>query len=349
MKFNLFKNFIYLSLTKIQQRGLRQFISAENIPKAFEPPAFYKPKIESLDTKEDEPNAELLLSARVRPQLLRPYLDPVPILQQDNPHNFMDIVTIEKLMNARVHFGHKTGTLNDNMKWALFGERLGVCIFDLEITQRYMVRALNFISALSYCDGKILFLTTNKAAMLLVEETAAELKHFSHTRLWRQDIFTNRRDYVGGPVRFPDAMIFLNTHTSAMERHPAIIEAAKLCIPTIAIVDSNCDPSYISYPIPGNDDSISSIEFYMKMFSEAIKIGRKIKEEATTNVELLKENKLLKTSPQRILQQNRPKMFKPIFEQQNFRSNQITNKFKSKRKAGTGANMIPIGERRGEK
>uniref|UniRef100_A0A914L389 28S ribosomal protein S2, mitochondrial n=1 Tax=Meloidogyne incognita TaxID=6306 RepID=A0A914L389_MELIC len=243
----------------------------------------------------------------------------------------MDIVTIEKLMNARVHFGHKIGTLNDNMKWALFGERLGVCIFDLEITQRYMVRALNFISALSYCDGKILFLTTNKAAMLLVEETAAELKHFSHTRLWRQDIFTNRRDYVGGPVRFPDAMIFLNTHTSAMERHPAIIEAAKLCIPTVAIVDSNCDPSYISYPIPGNDDSISSIEFYMKMFSEAIKIGRKIKEEtATTN-------------------QNRPKMFKPIFEQQNFRSNQITNKFKSKGETGTGANMIPIGEKRGGK
>uniref|UniRef100_A0A915LYX5 Ribosomal protein S2 n=1 Tax=Meloidogyne javanica TaxID=6303 RepID=A0A915LYX5_MELJA len=165
-----------------------------------------------------------------------------------------------------------------------------------------------------------------------------------------QDIFTNRRDYVGGPVRFPDAMIFLNTHTSAMERHPAIIEAAKLCIPTVAIVDSNCDPSYISYPIPGNDDSISSIEFYMKMFSEAIKIGRKIKEEtATTNVELLKENKLLKTSPQIILQQNRPKMFKPIFEQQNFRSNQITNKFKSKRETGTGANMIPIGEKRGGK
>uniref|UniRef100_A0A915NM49 28S ribosomal protein S2, mitochondrial n=1 Tax=Meloidogyne floridensis TaxID=298350 RepID=A0A915NM49_9BILA len=342
MKFNLFKNFIYLSPTKIQQRGLRQFISEANIPKAFEPPEFYKPKIESLDTKEDEPNTELLLSARVRPQLLRPYLDPVPILQQDNPHNFMDVVTIEKLMNARI------GTLNDNMKWALFGERLGVCIFDLEITQRYMVRALNFISALSYCDGKILFLTTNKAAMLLVEETAAELGHFSHTRLWRQDIFTNRKDYVGGPVRFPDAMIFLNTHTSAMERHPAIIEAAKLCIPTVAVVDSNCDPSYISYPIPGNDDSISSIEFYMKMFSEAIKIGRKIREETATTTNV--EKKLLKTSPQRILQQNKPKMFKPIFEQQNFRSNQLTNKFKStKRKAGTGANMIPIGEKRGGK
>ena len=75
--------------------------------------------------------------------------------------------------------------------------------------------------------------------MLLVEETAAELGHFSHTRIWQQNIFT-KREYIGGPVRFPDAMIFLNTHTSAMERHPAILEAAKLCIPTIAIIDSNC-------------------------------------------------------------------------------------------------------------
>ncbi|KAL7072471.1 hypothetical protein ACQ4LE_007720 [Meloidogyne hapla] len=342
MQFYLFRNFIYLS-TRIQKRGLRQLISSTNDATAFEPPEFYKPTIESINTKEDEPNTELLLSARVRPQVLRPYLDPIPIFQKDDPHNFMDIVTIEKLLNARVHFGHKIGTLNDNMKWSLFGERLGVCIFDLEITQRYLVRALNFISALSYCDGKILFLTTNKAAMLLVEETAAELGHFSHTRLWRQDIFTNRKDYVGGPVRFPDAMIFLNTHTSAMERHPAIIEAAKLCIPTIAIVDSNCEPNSISYPIPGNDDSITSIEFYMKMFSEAIKIGRKVKDETlTTNVES-KENKFFK-KPQRIIQ-NKPKMFKPITEQQ-FHSNQITNKFKSRREAGTGANMIPIGEKR---
>ncbi|KAL7072837.1 hypothetical protein ACQ4LE_007723 [Meloidogyne hapla] len=142
-------------------------------------------------------------------------------------------------------------------------------------------------------------------------------------------------------------MIFLNTHTSAMERHPAIIEAAKLCIPTIAIVDSNCEPNSISYPIPGNDDSMASIEFYMKLFSDAIKIGRKVKDETltTTNVES-KENKFFK-KPQRILQ-NKPKMFKPIFEQR-FHSKQIKNKFQNRREAGTGANMIPIGEKGGGK
>jgi small subunit ribosomal protein S2 len=67
-----------------------------------------------------------------------------------------------------------------------------------------------------------------------------ELGEYAHTRPWNQEIFTNRRFVAGGPIRFPDAMIFLNTHTSTMERHPGIVEAAKMCIPTVAIVDSNC-------------------------------------------------------------------------------------------------------------
>ncbi|KAF7634069.1 hypothetical protein Mgra_00006487 [Meloidogyne graminicola] len=333
-----------------QSRGIRQLISPQLAAKAYEPPDFYQPQNNSLiSTNEDVPNAELLLSARVRPQSLRPYLDPVPTFQKDDPHNFVNLVTIEKLLTARVHFGHKIGTLNDNMKWAMFGERLGVCIFDLEITQRYMIKALNFLSALSYSDGKFLFLTTNKAAMLLVEETASDLGHFSHTRLWQQDIFVNRDKYVGGPVRFPDAMIFLNTHTSAMERHPAIIEAAKLCIPTIAIVDSNCvvgldvkyllKPNYITYPIPGNDDSINSIEFYMKIFSEAIKIGRKAKEEALSTI-LPEQRKIFRNKIEKNEEQKRQKIFNN-FVQHNKQFRNIEREEKQ-----VNSNLIPLGEKK---
>lgn len=59
-----------------------------------------------------------------------------------------------------------------------------------------------------------------------------------------------------------------------METHPAVIEAAKMTIPTVGIVDSNSDPAYITYPIPGNDDSLVSIEYYMNLFTAAIRKGK---------------------------------------------------------------------------
>lgn len=77
-------------------------------------------------------------------------------------------------------------------------------------------------------------------ALEMVEEKAAELGQYSQTRFWYHGTFMNKR-VTGGPVRLPDAIIFLNTlKTQMLERHPAIVEAAKMCIPTVGIVDSNC-------------------------------------------------------------------------------------------------------------
>lgn len=69
-------------------------------------------------------------------------------------------------------------------------------------------------------------------------------------------------------------MIFLSTMNNVFEQHPAIPEAAKHMIPTIGVVDTNSDPCLITYPVPGNDDSIQSISYFCRIFEEAIKTGK---------------------------------------------------------------------------
>lgn len=178
------------------------------------------------------------------------------------------------MFDAKVHYGHKIGTLNENMKWALYGERLDVCIFDLDITRKYFIKALNFLAHVSYRNGMILFVTSDRANMLMVEKMASEMGQYSHTRKWQEGTLTNIGQLFGAPVRLPDCIIFLSTLSSVLEKHPGVIEAAKMTIPTIGICDSNSEPNYITYPVPGNDDSTSAIHYYMNMFKIAIDKGR---------------------------------------------------------------------------
>jgi len=161
------------------------------------------------------------------------------------------------------------------MKWALYGERLGVCIFDLDITKKYLIKALNFLEHMSYSGGMFLFVTTHMSTMLLVEEMAERVGHFSHTRKWEKGILSNSTHLFEAPIRIPDAIIFLNVMTSTLIPHPGIFEAARMTIPTIAVVDSNTDIEYVTYPIPGNDDSVSSVQYYIDVFEKAIETGRK--------------------------------------------------------------------------
>jgi len=188
------------------------------------------------------------------------------------------MVSIEDMFNARVHYGHKMGTLKDNMKWSLFGQRLGVCIFDLDITQKYLLRALNFLAVAAYHGSMILFITSNRSQMLPLEKAAKQMKQYSHTRKWRDGTFTNAATYFGASVRLPDVVIFLTTLTSTLEPHPAMVECAKMAIPTIGIVDTNAEISFLTYPIPGNDDSMASFNYYMKLFREAITYGQSVRQ-----------------------------------------------------------------------
>lgn len=188
------------------------------------------------------------------------------------------LFTVKNLFDARVHFGHKEGTLNDFMRPFIYGVRMGHIIFDLTQTAELLRQALNFTAHVAYNDGIILFISRAPQLTHLVEKTAIECKEFSLTRTWRGGTFTNSTKEFGAVTRLPDLCIFLNTLNDVVREHRAVSNAAKMCIPTTGIVDSNCDPRLITYPVPGNDDSIQSAELYCKLYKEAILLGKKARE-----------------------------------------------------------------------
>ncbi|ETN78794.1 putative ribosomal protein S2 [Necator americanus] len=170
------------------------------------------------------PGKDILQKASVRPSILSDYISDT--LRVEDKFKLESLVTVSDMFNARLHLGHKIGTLNNNMKWALYGERLGVCVFDLDITRSHLMRALNFVAHVAMRGGLILFVTTNRDTMFSVEKTAEE------------------------------------------------VEAAKVAIPTVGVVDSNSDPAYLTYLVPANDDTPQSVEYLLRLFKEAIIRGK---------------------------------------------------------------------------
>lgn len=160
------------------------------------------------------------------------------------------------------------------MKSYIYGSRLGHIIFDLDRTAIYLRHALNFAAHIAYRDGIIMFISRGAQNAHLVEKTAMECGEFSHTRYWRGGIFTNANIQFNAVTRLPDLCIFLNTLNNVLTQHVAVRDAAKMSIPTIGIVDSNCNPNMITYPVPGNDDTPASIELYCRVFKEAILRGK---------------------------------------------------------------------------
>lgn len=212
-------------------------------------------------------------------------LDPLPILKQDevlrhpdyfNVHN---LFTVKDLFDARVHYGHKEGSLDERMLPYIYGNRLGHLIFDLDKTAIYLRKALNIAAHIAYRDGIILFFLRGAQNSHLVERTAKECGEYAHTRFWRGGIFTNANKQFGAVTRLPDLCIFMNTLNNVLTTHTAVRDSAKMSICTIGIVDSNCNPNLITYPVPGNDDSPVAIELYCKLFTKAILRGKEKRKE----------------------------------------------------------------------
>lgn len=181
------------------------------------------------------------------------------------------------MFNARVHYGHKMGSLHSNMKPYIYGARMEHLIFDLNITAEHLRKALNFAAHIAYRDGLILMICRNAQNSQVVERTAMECGEFSHTRYWRRGTFTNSTFQFQAVTRLPDLCIFFNTMNTVLQQHVGISESAKMCIPTIGICDSNCSPNLITYPVPGNDDTPTSIEFYCDVFKKAILRGKEMR------------------------------------------------------------------------
>lgn len=152
----------------------------------------------------------------------------------------------------------------------IFGCRLDQDIIDLDQTMQHLQLALNFTAHVAYRGGIILFVSRKRQFCHLVESTARACGEYAHTRYWQGGLLTNAHIQFGPGVRLPDLLVFLSTLNNVFEPHVAIRDAAKMNIPTVGVVDTNCNPCLISYPIPGNDDSPSAVELYCKLFRMTI-------------------------------------------------------------------------------
>ena len=221
----------------------------------------------------------------------------------------MPQLSMKELLEAGVHFGHQTRRWNPKMKKYIYGARNGIYIVDLHQTIKLFEDALNFVKEVVNDGGTILFVGTKKQAQAAIRETAQRSGQFYVTERWLGGMLTNwntiqqrigrlkeldrmeedgyfdrlpkkealqRRaereklnrylEGIRNMAKPPQAMFVVDVNK---EKH-AVLEARKLNIPVIAIVDTNCDPEMADYVIPGNDDAIRAIRLVTQKFGDAI-------------------------------------------------------------------------------
>ncbi|HMG28772.1 MAG TPA: 30S ribosomal protein S2 [Jiangellaceae bacterium] len=225
----------------------------------------------------------------------------------------MAVVTMKQLLESGVHFGHQTRRWNPKMKRFIFTERNGIYIIDLQQSLSYIDRAYEFIKETVAHGGSVLFVGTKKQAQEAVREQATRvgmpyvterwlggmLTNFQtvHKRLQRlkeleeldfddvtasgltkKELLMRKREMeklqrsLGGVrdmTRVPSAVWIVDTK----KEHLAVDEARKLNIPIVAILDTNCDPDEVTYPIPGNDDAIRAVTLLTRVVADAVADG----------------------------------------------------------------------------
>lgn len=185
-----------------------------------------------------------------------------------------NLFTLEDLMESRVHFGHKDRMLNEHMRPYIFGNRLGVLIFDLEQTVKLLQHALVVTAEIAYRDGIVLFVHQSRQNGHLVEAAAQECNEYAYCRRWSNAVLTNSQRTFGAVTRLPDLIVVFSVLEKVNHLHQAVIMAAKALIPSVGICDTNADPTLVTYPVPGNDDSPQSIELYCRLFKTAVMNGK---------------------------------------------------------------------------
>ena len=225
----------------------------------------------------------------------------------------MSVVAMKQLLEAGVHFGHQTRRWNPKMAEYIFTERNGIYIIDLQKTVKKIEEAYAFIREVAENGEDILFVGTKNQAQDSIREEAERVgMHFVNAR-WLGGMMTNFKTikkridrlyqlqkmeedgtfsllpkkevmklrgemeklekYLGGikeMKKLPGALFIVDPKKEKI----AICEARKLNIPVVAIVDTNCDPEEVDYPIPGNDDAIRAVKLIASVISNAIIEGR---------------------------------------------------------------------------
>lgn len=244
----------------------------------------------------------------------------------------MSVISMKSLLEAGVHFGHQTRRWNPKMGRYIFTERNGIYIIDLQKTVNEIERAYAFMKEVVAQGGEVLFVGTKKQAQESIESEAKRSgMHYINQR-WLGGLLTNfgtikkridrlhelnrmeadgsinvfpkkeilkmlaERDklekFLGGiknMKRVPDILYIVDPK----KENIAVKEAQILGIPTIAILDTNCDPDEIDYPIPGNDDAIRAVKLITKTIADAVIEGKdgeiNFDDEADSNEEVVEE------------------------------------------------------------
>lgn len=215
--------------------------------------------------------------------------------------------SMRQLLEAGVHFGHQTHRWNPKMKPYIFGDRNNIHIIDLAQTVPMLSRALQVVSDTVARGGRVLFVGTKRQASELIADSAKRSAQYYVNSRWLGGMMTNwktisnsiqrlrkldeilgseqsgyskkerltlerereKLDKALGGIKdmggTPDLMFIIDTNKEKI----AIDEAKRLGIPVVAIIDSNCDPDLIDYPIPGNDDASRAIALYCDLIARA--------------------------------------------------------------------------------
>ena len=224
-----------------------------------------------------------------------------------------DTATIKELLEAGAHFGHQTSRWHPAMKKHIFTKRNGIHIIDLEQTAVMLDQACNFVREVAAEGGNILFVGTKKQAQEAIEQEAQRCSMYYVNQRWLGGVLTNfatiqaRIDYLvrledqkdrgdferlpkkealklgeeilrlnrqmGGfkeMTSLPDALFIIDPTKERI----ALAEAKRVGIPVVAIVDTNCNPADINYPIPANDDAIRTIKLICSKIADAIIEGK---------------------------------------------------------------------------
>ena len=222
-------------------------------------------------------------------------------------------ISIKQLLEAGVHFGHPTKKWNPKMAEYIFTQRNGIHIVDLAKTVKKFEEAYNFVAELAQEGGTMLFVGTKKQAADAIKEEAQRCGMYYVNSRWPGGMLTNfktirksiarlrqiekmeadgifdsltkkevaklvkektdlERDYGGikDMERLPDCVFIVDPR----KEHNAVLEAKRLGIPVVAIVDTNCDPDDADYVIPGNDDAIRAIKLISSVIADAVIEGR---------------------------------------------------------------------------
>ncbi len=223
--------------------------------------------------------------------------------------------TLREMLEAGVHFGHKTSRWDPRMAPYIFAAKNKVHVINLEKTAEQLEKAIEFLRKASSEGKNIVFVGTKKQAQEIVKKAAVDCSCFCITERWLGGTLTNfstvlksvkklermklkqnspefdemrKRDrvhlqksiekserLVGGMIGMnskPDVLVLIGAH----DEKNAVKEAASVSVPIVALVDTNANPSDISYPIPANDDATKSISLFANLFAKVIKEGKSL-------------------------------------------------------------------------